>query len=277
MDRIRRGFRLAGASWRVVRSDKQLLVLPVLSFLCTAIVGALLFAVAFADGLPRSRSQFTGMDYALLAVFYFVSSFITIFFNAAVVGTAMRRLKGEPATIRDGLRLASSKLGKIAGWAALTATVGLLLRSLEERAGFLGRILIWIVGAAWAAITFFVVPVLLFEPLGVGESVKRSASIFKQRWGEQFTGNATIGLAVVLVAIPVAILVVLLAAAAPPVGIVVGILAFGLLAAVGAALSGVFNTALYRYATTGEASGAFSEADLQGSFRPKRSGGLIGS
>jgi hypothetical protein len=214
------------------------------------------------------------MFYVLAFGFYFVTYFISIYFNAAVVGAAMKRLEGGDPTLADGLRAASSKLGKIAGWAAVAATVGLILRSLEERAGFLGRIAIAIVGAAWSAITFFVVPVLLFEEAGVGEGLKRSGRLFKERWGEQFTGTVGIGLAMFLIALPVIAVAALLYAVTPWLGIAFGVLAIGLLAAVGSALSGVFNAALYRYATKGEASGAFTAEDLNGTFRP-RGGGLF--
>lgn len=272
MERISRGFRLVGASWQVLKADRELLLLPVVSFFAIGALAASLFAVAWGVGLPGEGETPTVLHYLLLGLFYFLSAFIGIFFNAAVVGAAMIRLEGGDPTVRDGLKLAASKLDKIFGWAALTATVGLILRALEERAGFLGRIVIAIVGAAWSAVTFFVIPVLLYEPVGVVESVKRSAGIFKQRWGEQFVGNVSIGLAMFIVAIPVVIVVVALTAVAPALGIVVGVIGVGLLGAAGSALSGIFNAALYRYATSGDALGGFTEDDLRGAFRQRRRG-----
>jgi hypothetical protein len=123
---------------------------------------------------------------------------------------------------------------------------------------------------AWSVITFFVVPVILFEPLGVIESVKRSSSIFKQRWGETFVGQGAIGLAMILLALPVIGVSVLIGMASTTLAAVIGGLALAVLTAVGSALSGIFNAALYRYATEGEAAGAFESTDLQGAFRPKR-------
>jgi hypothetical protein len=170
-----------------------------------------------------------------------VAYFIGIFFNAAVVGAATIRLQGGDPTMRDGLRLASSRLGKIAGWAAISATVGLILRSLEERAGFIGDLIIGLIGVVWGAITFFVVPVLLYEPVGPVEGIKRSAAIFKRRWGEQFTGNVAMGLAMFLIALPALLLAGALAAGRDLLGIVVGVQVIGTLVAVGSALSGVLN------------------------------------
>ena len=271
METIRRGFRLLGASWQVLKADRELLWLPVLSFIFILIatfgVGAFAWVVG---GDFTEREQFPqGLDYVWLFAFYFVTYFIGIFFNAAVVGAATIRLQGGDPTVSDGLRLAWSKRGKIAGWAAVSATVGIILRSLEERAGFLGRIVIALIGAAWGAITFFVVPVLLYEPVGVGQGIKRSAGIFKQRWGETFVGAGAIGVAMFLLAIPIAAVAAGLGAVAVPLGVAVGVLGIGLLIAIGSAMSGIFNAALYRYATTGQAPGSFSEGDLNSSFKQK--------
>jgi hypothetical protein len=270
MERIRRGFRLLRASWEVLRSDKELLVLPVLSFLAIAAATALIGGLAWAGGLGSERESLTPLDYFYLGVFYFVAYFIGIFFNAAVVGAATIRLQGGDPTVGDGLRLARSKVGKIAAWAAISATVGLVLRSLEERFGFLGDIVVGLIGVVWGAVTFFVVPVLLYEPVGAVEGIKRSASIFRQRWGEQMTGNVAIGLAVFLLGLPAILVAVLVGLVSVPVGVVVGVLAIGALVATGTAVSGVFQAGLYRYATTGQAGGAFDAADLQSSFRPRK-------
>jgi hypothetical protein len=227
-------------------------------------------------GLPAEGESPSLAIYAVGFVMYVALAFVTIFFNAAVIGTAMKRLQGEDAKISDGLALARQHIGKIFVWAVVTATVGMILRTLQERAGIVGRILLGIVGIAWTVLTYFVVPVLLFEPAGVGEAIKRSGSIFRQRWGEQFIGQATIGLAFFLLSIPVVLVGVLLSAAVPILGVPLLIIAIGVLMAIAAACSGVFNAALYRYATTGEASGAFSMEDMNSSFRPRKDGRGVG-
>jgi hypothetical protein len=270
MGSISRGFRLARASWWVVKKDRELLWLPVISFLCSLVVMVVFGLGVLGIGLPKQGETLSPGIYVLGFFLYVALSFVTIYFNAAVIGTAMKRLRGEDAKISDGLALARQHIGKIFLWAMLTATVGMILRQLQERAGIVGRILIGLVGIAWSVLTYFVLPVLLFEPVGVGESIKRSTQIFRERWGEQFIGNATISLAVVLIGIPLVLVGGLLAAVAPPVGILVLIVSIGALMAIGAACSGVFNAALYRYATTGEASGAFSVEDMNASFRPRR-------
>ena len=276
MGSVSRGFRLAKASWTVVKQDRELLMLPVISFVCSLVVMVVFGAGMWGIGLPaRGESPSPGI-YAIGFVMYVALAFVTIFFNAAVIGTAMKRLEGQDAKISDGLALARQHIGKIFVWAVVTATVGMILRTIQERSGVVGRILLGIVGIAWSVLTYFVVPVLLFEPVGVGDAIKRSTSIFRQRWGEQFIGQATIGLAFFLISIPVVLVGALLSAAVPILGVPLLILAIGVLTAIAAACSGVFNAALYRYATTGEASGAFSVEDMNSSFRPRRGGRGVG-
>lgn len=275
MNAFSRGLRLAMASWNLVRQDRQLLILPIASFLCSVVVTAVFAAGIWGVGLPEG-DQLEPVHYVILFALYVVLAFVTIFFNAAVIGTAMERLKGREASIGDGLKLAREHLGAIFLWAVVTATVGVILRSLSERFGVVGRIVISLIGAAWNVVTFFVVPVLLYEPVGVGQGIKRSASLFRQRWGEGFVGNGAIGIVVFLASLVVIAVAVALGAVAIPLGVVVGVVGLGALLAIGAACSGVFNAALYRYATTGEASGAFSIDDLRSSFRPRGRRGLFG-
>lgn len=270
MGALSRGFRLMKVSWGVVRQDHQLLLLPVISFICSLVVMAVFALGAVGIGIPKEGESANPALYVLLFVMYVVLAFVSIYFNAAVIGTAMKRLEGQDASIRDGLALARQHIGQIFVWAVITATVGMILRLLQERAGLLGRIVLGFIGLAWTVITFFVVPVILFEPGSAPQAIKRSASIFKQRWGEQFTGQATIGLAIFLIGIPVVLIGGAISAAAPVVGIPLLVIAVGVLLAIGAACTGVFNAALYRYATTGESSGAFTVEDMNSSFRPRR-------
>jgi hypothetical protein len=272
MDRIERAFRLLRASWEVLKQDRELVVLPVISGVITLVIAGSFFAAAWGAGGITEGENPNALSYVFLALFYFCAYLVGIFFNAAVVAAATIRLQGGNPTVQDGLKAARAKLGSIVGWAAIAATVGLVLRTLEEKAGFLGRIVISIIGVAWTAVTFFVVPVILFEEAGATDAIKRSATIFKQRWGETLVGTGGIGLAMFLLSIPVIVVAVLVGMVSVPLGILVGIVGIGGLAAMGATLSGIFNAALYRFATTGEAAPPFEASDLMGSFRPRRRG-----
>lgn len=268
MGRMERGFRVAKASWAVLREDTQLLILPLISAVAILVFAAAILLPAYPSINAASANR--GFLYLLLAIVYFVSTFVATFTNASIVGAATDRLNGGEGSVSTGVRLAWSKIDKIVAWSALTATVGLVLRVVEQRAGIFGAIVGRIVGVAWSVVTFLVVPVLLFEPVGAIDGVKRSAHLFKERWGEQFVGNASISIALFLLALPAVLVCVAVATVSTVLAIGLAVVAFGILMAMGGALSGIFNAALYQYAVNGAVFPGFSEDDLRGAFRPRR-------
>jgi len=178
--RFSRSLALAQASWSVVRADKELLWLPVFSVLTLMVLlgSFVLPAAALGAFDPRGGAGGPGAGTALGAfIFYVLAYFVTIFFNAALVGAAMIRMDGRDPKLRDGLAIAWSRLGRIFGYAVIAGTVGLLLRALEERVGWIGQIVVRLVGVAWTLATFLVVPVLVVRDVGPVEAVKESAAL----------------------------------------------------------------------------------------------------
>ena len=90
--------------------------------------------------------------------------------------------------------MARTRLGAIAGWAALVASVNIIIRGLAERAGPLGDLLL---GGHRRGVEPGHVPgrarSSTLEGTGPIETLKRSAHIFRERWGEQITGQVSIG------------------------------------------------------------------------------------
>jgi hypothetical protein len=122
---------------------------------------------------------------------------------------------------------------------------------------------------AWNLATMFVIPVLALEDASVGDSIRRSASIFKSKWGESVVAQGTIGVAMMVAALPAMVLVVALMSVSVPVGIAAAVIVFGGLALISGALDAVVDVALYRYAVDGTVLGAFTPEDLDDVFRPK--------
>ena len=110
--------------------------------------------------------------------------------------------------------------------------VGTAIRMLEERLGLLGRILGFAGGLAWVVATYLVIPVLAFEDVGPIEAIKRSSSMFKNRFGTVARSGLRFGVlfgaASVLAAIVLVAGIALAAAgsATLAVGIVVAVLGF---------------------------------------------------
>jgi hypothetical protein len=258
--RFSRSLDLAKASWSVVRADKELLLLPVMSVASLlVIVGSFVVPFAALGGFRTgvgSVDPGTGSTVAALA-FYVVAYFIALFFNTALVGAAMIRMDGGNPRLGDGLRIAWERKGRIFGYACIAATVGLLLRSVEERVGWVGRLVVKLIGVGWALATFLVVPVLVTRELGPVEAVKESAGLLKRSWGENLIGNVGLGLVFGLayfgLAIVFALFMVMAVQSAWPVliaaVIVLGVVSFFAVAALHATMQGVYSAALYRYAT----------------------------
>jgi hypothetical protein len=277
MGRIRASIEIVKASWAVLQHDRELLWLPVLSFLATAVTLALFaggfLAVSGTDALDGGRIQPTIGGYVLLFLLYLVLAIITVFFNAALVSAAHERLGGGDPSVETALAGATSRFGLLLQWALVSATVSTILKSIQNRAGLLGRIVIGLVGMAWALVTFLVLPVIVVEGLTVGAAIKRSKDLFARTWGEQVVGNAAIGLVSFFailgfgfIAVPVMLTgVTALVIAA----IVTWVLWAMAVSVVGAAMSGIFQTALYLYASTGNVPVGFSPVAIQAAFRPK--------
>ena len=275
-DKISRSWTLVKASAAVLRSDKELLLFPVISSLATLLVAATFLVPVL--GLRIFEGGDIGVLGAIVGfLFYLCQYFVIFFFNTALVGAAMIRLEGGDPTVADGLRIARSKAGVILGYAALAATVGLVLQMISEKAGFLGKIVVSLVGMAWTVASFLVVPILVSRDVGPIDAVKESIELLKRTWGENVAGNVGIGMAFGLVTMAVVVLAVALVIAAAVVGgaklaIVVGVfgvLAVALVAVIQAALSGIYSAAVYRYAVDGIAPAGFAGPQLQSAFQPK--------
>ncbi len=260
--RLSIGWQLTKVSLGVLRKEKSLILLPFVSLLVTGAVWILYFVTIFLLATPVDPFG-SWLFYLGLAFVYFVSFFVSIYFNAAVMGAAMIRLNGGDPKLSDGLRVARENLGRIAAWALLTATIGLILRAISQRFGFVGRIVAGIAGAAWGIVTYLVVPALIFEKLGPWAAVKRSGSLLRQTWGEAAGGYLTLGGIFVLLALPAVLLIILGAALGGVVGLLVGlgiaIVYWLILGLVGSAAQSVLVTALYRYATTGQVGFGFPQ------------------
>jgi hypothetical protein len=267
---------LAKASASVLSADKELVIFPIISAVALVFVTggflAPLFLVTDEHGNMNSV-----LAYVLTFLFYVVSYFVIFFCNSALVGAALIRLRGGDPTVSDGFRIAFGKVGLIFGYSVIAATVGLILRAIQERAGFIGKIVTGIVGVVWSLATFLVVPVLVSENVGPVDAVKRSAALLKQTWGEQVTGNfavsSIIGLAgVVMTFIFIPLFVLAMGAqSGAMIGLTIGSFIFCMLvlALINATLSGIYTAAVYRYAAEGVVGQGFDPAMVQQAFRAK--------
>ena len=271
MGRFRRGWELTKRSWQVLRSHPTLMRFPVVGALLTLIPAVLLVL----PGLYLLDSNETVPGVALIAVGLYACAIVGVFFGVALAAAADAIFHGREAEANEeGYRTARSRMGPIAGWAFVSAVLGTIFSVLQSQRG-LASIVGALLGAAWALVTFLAVPVIAIEGTGPIETIKRSATLFKQRWAGQITGNVAIGGAIGLFVMLPAILVIALGiylwssdgngdeVALGAVLVAIGTVVLLLAAMLNRALRGVFGVALYRYASGGEVAGAFTADELE--------------
>ena len=204
MSRFRQGWELTKKSWALLRSHRELFRFPIYAALAAIVI----VAITVGPGFYLIEDGQRVIGGLLVAIGLYLSSFIAIYTGVGLAATADAIFHGREATVADGFAVARERLGAIAGWAALAALVGTLI-ALIQQGGSIGEAIVGtLVGAAWSLISFMAVPVITFEGTGPWATLKRSSSIFKERWKGQIAGNVAIGGIVGLLGVLPAVLLI---------------------------------------------------------------------
>jgi hypothetical protein len=282
MGKITRSWDLIGQSFRVLKADKELMWLPVLSAIFCIFVTTQLFfwsvllyypSIA-ADLASHTRWRPTPAFLSTLSfLLYFLNYSVITFFNTALVGAATIRLQGGDPTLEDGLRVAWRRKGVILQWALVAATIGTVLKMIEDRASFIGKLVVGLIGLAWTLASFLVVPILAFEGVGPFEALRRSSELFRKTWGEEVAGGVSFGLIFLFLTIPGVLFPIAGHAIAAQKGLLVGlallVIYILLLSVISSATHGIFVAALYRYATSGEIPPGFDRYNFSKAWQPR--------
>ena len=278
--KIASGFELSKQSWTALNKNRQLVVFPIISMIGMAIVTILFFipgAVLVNAALGSDGGTHWIPSLVLLFVYYLITYTIVIFSNTALVGATMRLIRGQPATVGDGLHVAFARFGKIFVYALISATIGVIARAVTQAGRDSNNAIVAILAAiaggvlqgAWSIVVFFAVPIIVAEDLSVKDTLERSWHLFKQTWGEGFVvraavsgisclaylavliiGGAAIAGRIYLHSIPLAVI-----------GGVIVLFGFVLIGLLNGAVLGIFQASLYNFATTGSA-GPFIDTEL---------------
>jgi len=169
--RIGRGWRLTKDSWAILKADRSLLAFPVVGSIAATV--ALVIVLAPGIGIwAATDSWWTALPFAALALY--LATFVTIFMGVGLAAATAQAMDGQNASLRSGLAAARQHTGAIAKWALVQATVGLIINALQQMAEsengllrIIGLIFTMLVSVAWTLASFFVIPLLAFENLGV--------------------------------------------------------------------------------------------------------------
>lgn len=280
MGTLSRSWDLLGQSFAILKSDRELMWLPILSAIfclmaCVIIGGIGLLWYLPPGPIPRDPAQqkILGQQMApFIFLLYVITYSVGTYFNVALVSIAANRLGGGQAKLSDGLQAAWDRKWSILQWALLAATVGMLLQMLESRSRMLGRLVSRAIGLAWGLASFFVVPLLAAQNMSPIEALYKSGQIFRKAWGEQVVGGFSFEMIFFLLALPAVLLPIMgarLGQTGMFPGFAIAVLYWLLLAVASSAARGIFVAALYRYATDQQVSGGFHRDDLSGAWQPK--------
>ena len=272
MGKISRTWSLMGMSWRILMEDKKILLFPLMSLMsCLAVAATFIVPLVMthkwqppaADAATRQQIAY----YGFLFLYYYCNYFVIVFFNASLVSYIVMRMNGDSPTIGDAFSASLARLPLIAGWAFIAATVGLILKAIEDRSDKIGQIVAAVLGGAWALVTFLVIPVLVVEQKNPFSALKESTMLLKQTWGERIGMRISFSAITFLLMIP-AFGILVLGIMAHNLAILLAclgmfVLYILLLSLVQSALEAIFQTAIYFYARHSMVPAGFDESVLQ--------------
>jgi hypothetical protein len=190
---IGNGARLMRASFDVVRRNRALLWFPVISTGCLALTaGFWIFEGAWLRSVRGPGLLFV----PLVAAGLYSLAFVGIFFSVALAGAAAEAIDGGEPSLNDGVNVAWTRLGGIAGWAGYAIVVALALGFVKSIKG-----LRWLGDAAqvaWSFATIFVVPLIAFEGLDAESARTRSFQLAKENWRAESGGLGALRMALLL-------------------------------------------------------------------------------
>lgn len=270
--KLSNGWTITMNSFAVLKKTKQLLVFPFLSGISLVlIIGSFVVGMLGYAGwdITNIKTDNRVATYGVTFIFYLINYFVVVFFNMALIHCTRLYFQGEEVTVAAGIKFSMSRIGVILSWAFFAATVGTILRAIQENTGFVGKLIAGITGIVWGITTFFVVPVIAYENLGPIDAFKRSARMMKEKWGESLGSTFSLGLiqliAFIIAAIPCVLIGMYISHGA---AIALGLMLFFVILAVISAAETIFISSVY-HNVTGDVEEHFNQQLLDGLFERK--------
>ena len=201
VERIRNGWRLAKASWKVLSQDRELVAIPIIAGIAALVV----FGVVALPGVALLGGDDDAVSWAawiVLAVAALLATWVTAIGQAAVVSGAGQRMDGADPSLGSAFAGARSRTGRLFEWAVLATVVAIVLDVVRDRLGLFGNIISSLGNMAFSVLSFLALPVIVFEDVGAIDGFKRSSQLLRGTWGEQLTFTFGLGLIGFLVALP---------------------------------------------------------------------------
>ncbi len=266
--RFRASWLLLKETWRFLRLDPEILLIPLIAGLLNILFFAILVSLGFLlhfTVLPlhsiidifenQNFSFYHVLLYIFIFVTYVISAFTLAFSQGAIAHTVITRLHGENATLRDSLKVALHRWRALLTWSIISSTVGIVLGLIARKSSLIGRLVLSLIGVAWEVLTYFVAPAITIENKSSIDAIKQSGRTLKQTFGETVMTNIGLSLALLvfyITAILVSGVFLFIAFTSGSfilitITIIVIFLLFLTLGLLTSALQGVLKTILYTY------------------------------
>lgn len=306
MGRFKISWDIFKRSLSVIMRNKALLLFPVIMLVFIFII-ALVYVSPFVlwitghaltdpvhwealggefEGAVENKDMISGtIGFTWFALIYLISMFLATFINVAFYNEIIHVLNDHRVSIARGFKAALSRIKLIMIWSLFAGIVGIIIKTLEERLGFVGRWIIRLIGISWSVASIFIIPVIIREEKSSNplKLLKTSALTFKKTWGETVIGFIGIGSLFLFGLLGVFLLLiswVFVAITFPKVGslvlttfLVLVLLFFILLLPFGFlthTAKHVYRCALYVYATEGAVPGSFDEDMMNKAWKVKK-------
>ncbi|WP_221032847.1 DUF6159 family protein [Actomonas aquatica] len=298
-----RSWALFKASLVVLRQHPSLLLFPIITFVCTLVITGFFLTPAvfyptgyslnesehwislarmigvYQDGVVEGPIRPEPVVYAYGALLYLVSMFIATFANTAFYHQIIQAFSGEAVSIRAGVAFALTRLRSILMWSLFAGVIGLIIKMLEERLGWVGALVMRFVGVVWSVASVFAIPVLIREgkanPIAL---LRSSAQTLRQTWGEALIGYLGVTFGGWIVAIGSVLFLGTLGVVSgvlqtpwpilSGVGVwLIAIIAYGFLMAM---IGHIYRCALYIYATEGVVPAPYDAGMMDSAWKVKK-------
>lgn len=167
-------------SLRVLKRNKDLLVLPLLNILCIAILcGIGLDVILITRNEPNIQN--TVLLVISAAVLFFLAAFLAQFFNAALSACTIARLQNQDQSVLQGILIAMRNFVPLIKWTLLNGSVGFLFKLTESSNIMLGEMVSFFLDLKWMIASFFVIPLIVNDGLSPIEALNRIREVFDKK------------------------------------------------------------------------------------------------
>jgi uncharacterized membrane protein len=270
-------FKMLGASWHVLKKDMEILLFFFLNLACKLALAYFAyknFMLLYPEGVESLRKDIQGERHdfliasgAMIVAYHFINQF----FNAAIVGSAARRLTGKNPNLFTGIFDALKRLPSLLIWAIIYSAM-MTFTGWIKRKGKTQKAIGTAVQAAFHVASFFTLPLIMVENANPFSAMGRSTQLLGKSWGQQVVANISLFGFRFLMSAPGLALIAFGEKVFPAgtnrmipvwVGSFLVILASGIVQT----LTEIYRTALYLYVRDQKAPQGFAQDQLQNTFR----------